>query len=53
MDQIFIFNPSLFFTSGPLTFSLVNPPPPPLPCVNKYRGMYSIYSVCKVGDRVV
>jgi len=26
----------------------------PLPCVNKYRGMYCIYTVCnKGGDRVV
>ncbi len=35
----------LSLTSAPLTFSLIHLlPPPPLPCVNKYRGMY-LYSV--------
>ncbi len=32
----------LLWTNAPLTFSLVAPPP--LPCVNKYRGMY-LYNV--------
>ncbi len=41
--------------STPLTFSLVHPLPLPLPYVNKYRGMYSIFTVCNKGegDRVV
>jgi hypothetical protein len=40
--------------STPLTVSLV--PPHPLPSVNKYRGMYLLYTVCNGGegrDRVV
>jgi hypothetical protein len=34
-----ILDPFLW-TSAPLTFSLVHLPPSPLPCVNKYVGMY-------------
>jgi hypothetical protein len=33
VSHVSIFDPSC----APLTFSLVHLPPPPLPCVNKYR----------------
>ncbi len=43
-SQSFWYFRPLLWISAPLTFSLVHLPPPPLPCVNKHRGMYS-YSV--------
>ncbi len=42
VSHVGIFDPSCEL--APLFFSLVHLPPP-LPCVNKYRGMY-LYSVC-------
>ncbi len=43
----------LLWTRAPLTFSLVHLPPPPFPCINNYRGMYSktIHTVCNGGGR--
>jgi hypothetical protein len=47
----------LLGTSASLTFSLVDLPPSPLPCMNKYRGMYEFIQCVTAGgegwDQVV
>jgi hypothetical protein len=51
VSHVGIFDPSCE-TSAHLTFSLVHlpPPPPRLPCVNKYSGMY--HTECKRGGGI-
>jgi hypothetical protein len=50
---LLVFRP-IFVNYCPSTFSQVHLPPPPLPCVNKYRSIQSIQCVTKGGgDRIV